>query len=68
MEVSAHMADLFANMQGATGMADVARKKAWVAPKLVTYGNVEEITLGCNKELGGSDGFTFENQQIMCTS
>jgi len=62
------MTELVATMKGTPGVPDTARKKTWVAPKLVAYGSVEEITLGCNKDLGGSDGFTFENQTIVCVS
>jgi hypothetical protein len=43
-------------------------RKAWVAPKLSVLGRVEEITQGCNKDLGGYDGYTFQNQAIHCTS
>ena len=45
-------------------------KKAWEAPTLIVYGSVESLTQTqpCNKNLGGSDGFTFQNQPIQCTS
>jgi hypothetical protein len=41
---------------------------AYEAPKLVELGSFELMTLGCNKDLGGSDGFTFQLQDISCTS
>jgi hypothetical protein len=43
---------------------------AYEAPALVDLGVFQELTLsgGCNKDLGGSDGFTFQNQQVSCTS
>jgi hypothetical protein len=41
---------------------------AYEAPALVELGALQELTLGCDKDLGGSDGFTFQNQQISCSS
>lgn len=41
---------------------------AYEAPTLAVLGKVEDLTLGCNKDYGGSDGFTFQNQQVSCTS
>jgi hypothetical protein len=41
---------------------------AYEAPALVDLGVFQELTLGCNKDLGGSDGFTFQNQPVSCTS
>jgi hypothetical protein len=43
-------------------------RKVYAAPKVVVYGTLEEITLNCNKDLGCCDGFTFQQQQINCTS
>ena len=43
-------------------------KRVYTTPKLTVHGNVEEITKGCDKVLGLSDGFTFQGQAIMCTS
>ena len=37
-------------------------------PELVELGSVVELTLGCDKAFGGSDGFTFQQQAIHCTS
>lgn len=47
-------------------MRETVVKKTWVAPTLVEYGNIAEITLGCDKTLGLSDGFTFTGQAIVC--
>jgi hypothetical protein len=41
---------------------------AYEAPVLTVLGKVEELTLGCDKHEGGSDGFTFHGQAISCTS
>lgn len=46
----------------------VKEKKVYTPPQLTVHGTVEEITLGCNKDFGGSDGFTFQQQTISCTS
>ncbi len=43
-------------------------RKRWSTPQLATHGTVEEITLGCDKQYGGSDGYTFMNQPIVCSS
>jgi hypothetical protein len=55
--------------QGAT-MADTPRERtgSYEAPALVELGAFAEVTLGCDKHLGGSDGFTFQQQSISCTS
>ena len=37
-------------------------------PALVELGTLHELTLGCNKDWGGSDGFTFQQTPIVCTS
>lgn len=41
---------------------------AYEAPAVTVLGKVEELTLGCDKTEGGSDGFTFHGQAISCTS
>jgi len=47
----------------------LSEKKPYSTPKLTVHGAVEEITKQfCNKDLGGSDGFTFQNQPIQCVS
>jgi hypothetical protein len=43
----------------------------YVAPALTVLGRVEELTLTtgfCDKTLGGSDGFTFQQNPIHCNS
>jgi hypothetical protein len=37
-------------------------------PTLVKLGTFHELTLGCDKDFGGSDGFTFHGIPIVCTS
>lgn len=46
----------------------VQPKKNWAMPQLVAYGTVEKITQGCDKNFGGSDGFTFLGTPIQCVS
>ena len=46
----------------------VKGKKVYVPPQLTVHGTVEEITLGCDKQLGETDGFTFQGLQIVCSS
>jgi hypothetical protein len=46
----------------------VKEKKAYVPPQLTVHGTVEDITLGCDKQLGESDGFTFQGLAIVCES
>jgi hypothetical protein len=41
---------------------------AYEAPALVDIGALQELTLGCDKAYGGSDGFTFQQSPIHCTS
>jgi hypothetical protein len=41
---------------------------AYEAPALRVLGSVAELTQGCDKRLGGSDGFTFMGQAIVCRS
>jgi hypothetical protein len=38
------------------------------APALRVLGSVSELTQGCDKTLGSSDGFTFEGQGVVCRS
>jgi hypothetical protein len=44
-----------------------APKRQWVTPDIRRFGTFEAATLGCNKDLGSSDGFTFQGQGIACT-
>jgi hypothetical protein len=46
----------------------VKEKKVYVPPQLTVHGTVEEITMGCDKMLGISDGFTFMGQNILCVT
>ena len=42
-------------------------KKAWSTPRVIVHGTVEKITKdGCDKDYGGSDGFTFQSTPIWC--
>jgi hypothetical protein len=41
---------------------------AYEAPELVELGALQELTLGCDKRTGSSDGFTFQGQSIVCSS
>ena len=45
-----------------------SERPPYEAPILVELGAFEELTLGCDKNLGASDGFTFQGQAIVCTS
>ena len=44
------------------------RAASYEAPRLVELGALQDLTLGCNKDRGSSDGFTFQGQAITCTS
>lgn len=43
-------------------------KRKWIAPEVRKYGDFETSTQGCDKSLGGSDGYTFMGQSIACAS
>jgi hypothetical protein len=43
-------------------------ERPYTPPALVELGSVDELTLGCDKTYGDSDGFTFQGQAIVCTS
>ena len=47
---------------------DTTAAVAYEAPSLRVLGSVAELTLGCDKTLNGSDGFTFMGQPIVCRS
>jgi hypothetical protein len=49
-------------------MNDRKPPKPYVAPALAVLGNVADVTLGCDKTLGHSDGFTFQGSAITCSS
>lgn len=37
-------------------------------PELAELGTLHELTLGCDKKLGPTDGFTFQGQAITCSA
>lgn len=41
---------------------------AYEAPAVTILGKIELLTLNCDKGFGGSDGFTFQQAPISCTS
>jgi hypothetical protein len=45
-----------------------ARRGGYEPPALRVMGSVAELTLYCDKKLGGSDGFTFMGQPVTCAS
>jgi hypothetical protein len=54
--------------EGSTMNPDTTAQ-AYEAPAVRVLGSVAELTQqGCDKRLGGSDGFTFMGQAIVCRS
>ena len=47
---------------------DVKDQAPYEAPALRVLGSVQELTQGCDKTLGSSDGFTFQGDAIVCRS
>jgi hypothetical protein len=47
---------------------DTKLAQAYEAPAVRVLGSVAELTQGCDKQLGGTDGFTFMGQSIVCRS
>jgi hypothetical protein len=47
---------------------DTTTTGAYEAPAMRVLGSVAELTQGCDKQFGGSDGFTFMGQSIVCRS
>lgn len=47
-----------------------APSPSYEPPRLTAIGTLHELTLvdPCNKDLGGSDGFTYQQQPVVCTS
>ena len=43
-------------------------KRQWISPEIQKYGTFEKATQGCDKQLGGTDGFTYMGQAIVCAS
>jgi hypothetical protein len=39
---------------------------AYEPPQVAVIGTVHELTQGCDKRFGGTDGFTFGNVPIFC--
>jgi hypothetical protein len=37
-------------------------------PALAEVGTLHELTLGCDKTFGETDGFTFQGQAIVCNT
>ena len=51
------------------GMDNAAKEVLrYEAPALTVLGSVAELTQGCDKTLGSSDGFTFQGTAIVCRS
>jgi hypothetical protein len=51
------------------GMHDAAQSlPSYEAPTLTVLGSVAELTQGCDKTMGSSDGFTFQGNAIVCRS
>jgi hypothetical protein len=55
-----------ANTTASTGAPRPIRP--YEAPSVTELGTLHELTLGTNKDLGGSDGLTFQQQPITWTS
>jgi hypothetical protein len=47
---------------------DSTAPEAYEAPALRVLGSVAELTQGCDKTLGHTDGFTFQGSDIVCAS
>jgi hypothetical protein len=45
-----------------------ARRGSYEPPAIHVIGSVAELTLGCDKKMGSSDGFTFQGDSIVCAS
>ena len=41
---------------------------AYEAPAVTILGKIELLTLHCDKNYGGSDGFTFQQSPVSCSS
>jgi hypothetical protein len=49
-------------------MSENARKTRYTTPQLTAHGRLEELTKQTNKNLGGADGLTFQQQPVHWTS
>jgi hypothetical protein len=47
---------------------DGASHESYEPPRLTELGTLHEVTLGCDKTSGGSDGFTYHGVPIVCAS
>jgi hypothetical protein len=44
------------------------QKRPYITPQLSLHGRLEDLTKGTNKDLGGVDGLTFQQQPVQWTS
>jgi hypothetical protein len=49
-------------------MEDTRTHEDYEPPKVVELGSLAELTLGCDKRYGSTDGNTFMGQSIVCVS
>jgi hypothetical protein len=47
---------------------ETTTRPGYEAPAVKTLGSLHDLTLGCDKTLGDSDGYTFMGQAIVCRS
>jgi hypothetical protein len=43
-------------------------RQSWITPQVQRYGTFEQKTQACDKQYGGTDGYTFMGQSIVCAS
>jgi hypothetical protein len=41
---------------------------AYESPTITDFGTLRDLTQGCDKRFGSSDGFTFQGQAVVCRS
>jgi hypothetical protein len=61
------MAERYQGRSAMNNTTDV-RRGGYEPPSLRVIGSVAELTLGCDKRYGSSDGFTFSGNSIVCAS
>jgi hypothetical protein len=49
-------------------MDNAVQSHLYEAPALRILGSVAELTQGCDKTFGSTDGFTFQGNAIVCKS
>jgi hypothetical protein len=51
-------------------VTEAKKPQSWAVPSIRRYGTFEAATqrYGCDKDLGATDGFTFQGQAIACAS